>query len=161
MIINFWSTKGIYGCFSNFSRHPITYKYRLFATSEHLYQWLKLGNGDVETPEQFAVRMESNPKLAKDLANSNKNLHVNNWHDIKYNVMLHCCRLKCEQHPKIKDVLVQTGEAEIVENSPYDYEWGCGADGSGKNLLGKVWMQIRNEVLLNRQSATGTCPTII
>ena len=144
--ILFLSTKGTYGCFSNFSRHPITYNGLLFATSEHLYQWLKLGSGEVETPEQFAVRMESNPKFAKDIANHNKDLHVNNWHVIKYDIMLQCCRLKCEQHPNIKDVLLGTGKAEIIENSPYDYEWGCGADGSGKNLLGKVWMTIRNDL---------------
>ncbi len=34
----------------------------------------------------------------------------------------------------------------LTENSPYDYFWGIGNDGTGKNLLGKILMETR-EVL--------------
>ena len=30
-----------------------------------------------------------------------------------------------------------------VENSPIDYYWGCGADGSGENRLGAILMEVR------------------
>jgi ribA/ribD-fused uncharacterized protein len=39
--------------------------------------------------------------------------------------------------------LLSTGNQLIVENSPVDYYWGCGADGSGKNMLGKILMEVR------------------
>ena len=29
------------------------------------------------------------------------------------------------------------------ENSPFDYKWGVGKTGNGKNLLGKVLMEVR------------------
>ena len=34
-------------------------------------------------------------------------------------------------------------EKELIESSPYDYYWGCGGDGSGKNRLGKILMEVR------------------
>jgi predicted NAD-dependent protein-ADP-ribosyltransferase YbiA (DUF1768 family) len=37
-----------------------------------------------------------------------------------------------------------------VENSPIDYYWGCGADGSGKNNLGLILMEVR-EILRQNQ----------
>jgi len=40
--------------------------------------------------------------------------------------------------------LLSTGDAEIVENSPIDYYWGCGANGSGKNRLGIILMEVRD-----------------
>jgi len=46
-------------------------------------------------------------------------------------------------------VLLSTGDEQIIENSPIDYYWGCGADGSGKNMLGQVLMEIR-EILRDR-----------
>ncbi len=38
---------------------------------------------------------------------------------------------------------MNTGNCPIVENAPGDYYWGCGKDGSGKNKLGEVLMQVR------------------
>lgn len=40
--------------------------------------------------------------------------------------------------------MLATGDEDIVENAPSDYYWGCGADGSGKNMLGKILMEVRN-----------------
>lgn len=31
----------------------------------------------------------------------------------------------------------------IVEKSTNDYNWGCGKDGSGKNMLGRILMDVR------------------
>lgn len=50
---------------------------------------------------------------------------------------------KFQTHPDIRDILLSTSNAEIVENSPIDFYWGCGADGSGKNMLGKILMEVR------------------
>ncbi len=58
---------------------------------------------------------------------------------------------KFQTHRDIRDILLSTGNAEIVENSPIDFYWGCGADGSGKNMLGKILMEVR-DILLHRHS---------
>ena len=37
-VIHFYSTTGEYGCFSNFSRHPVFLKGKRWPTSEHYFQ---------------------------------------------------------------------------------------------------------------------------
>ncbi len=39
-----------------------------------------------------------------------------------------------------------TNEAEIIKDSDTDYFWGTGADGTGQNELGKLFMQDRGEL---------------
>lgn len=46
-------------------------------------------------------------------------------------------------------------DREIVEDSPIDSYWGCGADGLGKNMLGKLLMKLREE-LKNEQKRVDT-----
>lgn len=133
----FWRTSDFYGPFSNFSRHPITVNGKFYATTEHYYQACKA----VNQAEHEKIRLAGNPKLAKEIAQTVE-LRPN-WDTIKLDVMMEALLVKVEQHPKIAELLLSTGDAEIVENSPYDYIWGCGADGSGANLLGKCWMEVR------------------
>lgn len=61
---------------------------------------------------------------------------------------------KFETHRALRDLLLSTGHEEIVENAPGDYYWGCGADGTGKNMLGKILMEVR-EALRSREAGDG------
>lgn len=47
-------------------------------------------------------------------------------------------------------ILLSTGNEEIIEKTTKDYYWGCGEDGTGKNMLGKILMETR-DVLRNYQ----------
>ena len=51
---------------------------------------------------------------------------------------------KFETHQEPRSLLLSTNGEEIVESAPEDYYWGCGADGSGQNKLGKLLMQVRS-----------------
>lgn len=42
---------------------------------------------------------------------------------------------------------------ELVESSPHDFFWGRGYDGSGANMLGKLLMQVRAELLQQQPPA--------
>lgn len=42
---------------------------------------------------------------------------------------------------------------ELVESSPHDFFWGRGYDGSGANMLGKLLMQVRAELLQQQPAA--------
>lgn len=53
---------------------------------------------------------------------------------------------KIIQHPQIKELLLSTGDEVIVEHTVNDSYWGDGGDGSGKNRLGFLWMEIRKEL---------------
>ncbi len=50
---------------------------------------------------------------------------------------------KFKTHTDIYEILLSTGDELIVENAPKDYYWGCGADGSGKNKLGLILIEVR------------------
>jgi len=41
---------------------------------------------------------------------------------------------------------LNTGDAKIVEQTENDDYWGDGGDGSGKNMLGKILMRVRDEL---------------
>jgi predicted NAD-dependent protein-ADP-ribosyltransferase YbiA (DUF1768 family) len=42
--------------------------------------------------------------------------------------------------------LLETGDREIIENSPVDSYWGIGPDGRGENMVGKILMRLRKEL---------------
>ena len=60
--------------------------------------------------------------------------------------MLAALRAKFTQHDELKAVLLGTGDAELVEHTANDRYWGDGGDGSGKNRLGALLMQVRAEI---------------
>lgn len=55
-------------------------------------------------------------------------------------------RAKFEQHPALLGLLLSTGDAEIVEHTRNDAYWGDGGDGSGLNMLGRILMEVRQEL---------------
>ena len=63
-------------------------------------------------------------------------------------------RAKFEQHAEIREVLLGTGDAEIIENAPGDYYWGIGSRGTGKNMLGIILMEVRAELRAELRAAS-------
>jgi N-glycosidase YbiA len=53
---------------------------------------------------------------------------------------------KFETHEEIRNILLSTGDEEIIEHTTYDYYWGYGTNGTGKNMLGKILMEIREKL---------------
>lgn len=142
MAIKFYRLKDKYGCFSNFSTHAFKLDERQWPTSEHYFQAQK----HVGTPWYYEVANASSAHIAADLGRDRSHPLRSNWEDIKDDVMLKCVREKVMQYPHIKELLLSTGTQDIIEDSPIDYYWGCGKDGSGKNMLGKILMKVREEI---------------
>jgi N-glycosidase YbiA len=137
MMIKFYKTKEPYGFMSNY------YKARF-----HIYgRWWNW----VEAPYQSAktsVIEEKNMIWLASKANDARLLGqkvtmVPDWDQIKRQVMQECCLAKFLQHPDLRQQLMATGEEELIEDSPTDFFWGCGEDGTGQNVLGQVLMEIR------------------
>ena len=146
-MINFWRTTGEYGFMSNFSKHPIEIDGKRYETTEHYYQAMKATNED----DHERVRKAKGPKKCKDLAQT-IDLR-SDWEDIKYEIMKNALRAKVARYEFMKESLLESGDQEIAEASPYDYIWGTGKDGTGQNLLGKSWMEIREELRQNAATA--------
>jgi N-glycosidase YbiA len=128
--------------FNNFSAHAIEFGNKLYPTAEHAYQAAKCT--DPKGKEE--IRHARSPILAKRLANETyRAARDPNWSHKKLAVVEEILRAKLAQHAEAREALRNSGDEEIIEDSPTDYFWGAGADGSGQNMLGKIWMRIREE----------------
>jgi diaminohydroxyphosphoribosylaminopyrimidine deaminase/5-amino-6-(5-phosphoribosylamino)uracil reductase len=68
------------------------------------------------------------------------------WEGVKVAVMRAALRAKFTQHAAARALLLSTRSARLVENSPHDYIWGVGRDGSGRNQLGELLGELRAEL---------------
>jgi ribA/ribD-fused uncharacterized protein len=141
-IINFYSTIGEYGCFSNFSRHPIRIGGKTWPTSEHYFQAQKFAG----TESEDEVRKASTAMIAARMGRSRQRPLRSDWDSVKDRIMLEAVRAKFTQHDDLKAILLGTGDAKLVEHTTNDAYWGDGGDGSGKNRLGQILMQVREEL---------------
>lgn len=140
MTIFFYTPREVpYGCFSNFSRHGIELDGLWWPTTEHYFQAQKFAG----TPFAEQVRVATSPKQAADLGRNRTWPLRADWETVKDAIMFKAVLRKFETHEALRKLLLDTGDEEIVENAPYDSYWGCGADGQGRNQLGKTLMQIR------------------
>ena len=142
-VINFYSTTGEYGCFSNFSRHAITLKGKRWPTSEHYFQAQKFAG----TEHEEEVRQCKTAREAANKGRSRKLPLRRDWESVKDEIMREAVRAKFTQHDNLKAILLGTGDAKLVEHTTNDSYWGDGGDGSGKNRLGQILMQVRDELL--------------
>jgi ribA/ribD-fused uncharacterized protein len=53
---------------------------------------------------------------------------------------------KFTQDSDLREILLGTGDAKIVEFTARHTYWGDGGDGSGKNRLGQILMRVRKEL---------------
>jgi ribA/ribD-fused uncharacterized protein len=65
------------------------------------------------------------------------------WEEVKDDIMREALRAKFTQHEQLRSWLLGTGDAELVEHTRNDAYWGDGGDGTGKNMLGKLLMELR------------------
>jgi ribA/ribD-fused uncharacterized protein len=141
-VINFYLTTDEYGCFSNFAAYSIELKGKQWPTSEHYFQAQKFAVSEHEE----AVRQAKSPMLAARMGRDRSRPLRADWESIKDDVMLEVVRAKFEQHADIRAVLLATGDATIVEHTDNDSYWGDGGDGSGRNMLGSILMEVRAEL---------------
>lgn len=145
MTIYFYKAYEPYGCFSNFSPHPIKIQGTYWTTVEHYYQAQKfVGTPDaviipvihaVETPEEAAALGRCCTRKVRP-----------DWEEVKTKVMQEAVLTKFLTHADIRKILLTTGDQLLIENSPTDYFWGCGADKTGQNYLGRILMSVREEL---------------
>jgi ribA/ribD-fused uncharacterized protein len=145
-VIYFYSSIAEYGVLSNFANTPLTLNFQIWPTAEHLFQALKF-TGDADNyGYREKIRCSYRASTARELGVSRSVPIRSDWDSVKVKGMLRILRLKAFQHDSVVDCLKSTGNALLVEKSPTDYYWGCGKDNSGKNMLGKLWMQVRSEL---------------
>jgi len=141
-IIHFYRVADAYGSFSNFAAFPIEIDGTMWPTSEHYFQAQKFE--DLE--HQEAIRTTASPMIAARMGRSRKKPLRKDWESVRDSIMRKAVLAKFAQHPELLDLLISTGDATIVEQTANDSYWGDGGDGSGKNMLGRILMEVREKL---------------
>lgn len=141
-----------FGWMGNMSRFPVVWQEKCFPTSEHLFQCLRFS--DPEIIEH--IRAENNPMKAKWFAKgkaTEMTVEPLSLQDVQN--MLMVLKLKLEQHPELKEQLIATEDAIIIEDCTKRQGgsglfWGAALKENvwtGRNMLGKLWMKLRTELI--------------
>lgn len=140
--ILFYRVADPHGEFSNFSPHPIALKDREWPTGEPYFQAQKFAG----TEHEDEVCQAKSPMIAARMGRSRERPLRADWETAKDDVMRAALYAKFTQHPKLRSLLLATGNAVIVEHTKNDAYWGDGGDGSGKNRLGELLMELREKL---------------
>ncbi len=132
-----------YGVFSNLYRRLVTFEGRDFPTAEHAYQFGKARKPAVRewlmaAPSPSLLAMAAHGLYAWDIAPG--------WSQSKVDRMRRVLQAKFSQHPDLREILLGTGDARLVESATVDSSvnrfWGE-VNGTGKNMLGTLLMELR------------------
>ena len=137
--VKFYSVVDDFGEFSNFSSHPIRLDGVLWPTTEHYFQAQKFADPKVRE----RIRRAGSPMEAARLGRDRKLRLRRDWDSARVGIMQHAVLAKFTQHAELRELLISTGEARIVEHTENDDYWGDGGDGRGQNKLGQVLMRVR------------------
>lgn len=142
-----------YGAFSNLFQRAIRFEGEEFPTAEHAYQAGKARKKKVRdwilnAPSPGLVAMAAHGLYTWDI--------VPDWSKIKYDRMRSVLRAKFSQHEDLREILLSTDEARLVEagtvNNAVNRTWGE-VNGKGQNMLGLMLMELRAEFRAARTAA--------
>ncbi len=116
---------------------------------EHYFQAMKF---ETTSPDYYEkIRLASDAKKARKLGATRFKKVRSDWKKVRRVVMTRAVYTRSHAHPDSKDALLETGKRKIMENSQYDYYWGCGRDRRGENIYGQVLMDVREKLLSEAQ----------
>jgi ribA/ribD-fused uncharacterized protein len=144
----FYAVSDDYGAFSNFAPFPITVHGKRWPTSEHFFQAQKFEDPKVRE----GVRKAKSPSEAARMGRDRTLRLRRDWDSARVGVMREALLAKFTQHADLRELLLSTGDATLIEHTERDDFWGDGGDGSGANMLGRLLMDLRDE--LRREEAT-------
>ncbi len=133
--------RGEYSFLSNFFNVPVEWDGLRYLNSEAAFQAAK-----VLTDEERMEFIYLDPSRAKRKGRQVK-LRAD-WEQVKYGIMEEIVRAKFTQNAELREKLLATGDAELIEGNTWgDTCWGVDLrNGKGRNCLGKILMKVRAEL---------------
>lgn len=135
-----------YGAFSNLFRRAVELDGVTYPTAEHAYQAGKARKPEVRewlmsAPSPALLAMAAHGLYYWDIAPG--------WSTGKFDRMRRVLLAKFTQHEDLKQLLLSTGNARLVESATVDNEvnrlWGE-VNGIGRNMLGTLLMEVREQL---------------
>jgi ribA/ribD-fused uncharacterized protein len=130
-------------CLSNFAAFRLWWRGHDFDTAEHAYQWEKF-QGQGQDALQDAIRAARSAHDAFTLARTQAALVRPGWAHLRVPVMRGILEAKYQQHAYVRKKVHDSGTRELIEDSWRDGFWGWGPTRDGVNMLGMLWMAIRD-----------------
>ena len=137
---------GEYRFLSSFYPVIISFEELLYPSIEHAYQASKT----LEIAARKVIAALHKPGKAKK---EGQRLTLRyDWENVKIPIMENLIRQKFSNHNAgLRRQLISTGDAELIEGNTWnDTFWGI-CQGEGTNHLGRLLMQVREEVQENEQ----------
>lgn len=135
---------------SNFSAFNLQWKGLTFHTSEAAYHFEKFVGPHAESDRLWDIREQilkaASAHEAYKIAERNFHFRRPDWNEVRVSVMRAILSAKAQQHEYVRRKLIDTGERILIEDSWRDDFWGWGPSRDGKNVLGKLWMEVRAEL---------------
>lgn len=145
----FRKTDEEYGGLSNMAGgYPLYVNETHIRTLEALYQACRFPH--LPDVQELIIEQQS-PMAAKMKSKSERRNSRSDWDQVRVKIMRWGLRVKLAQNwPAFSELLLETGEKPIVEESRKDAFWGAKAtdDGTlvGMNVLGRLLMELREAV---------------
>ena len=138
---------GEYRFLSNFYEAPVVFEGMAYPSNEAAFQAAKCLN--MKEREPFTAMPPSEAKRR-----GRRVALRPDWEEVKLGIMKAIVLDKFTRNPELKAKLLATGDARLAEgNSWRDRFWGVdAATGHGKNHLGLILMEVREELRENGQS---------
>lgn len=140
--IYFFHLEEPFGCLSNASHHQIYLGGAHWKTVEHYFQTAKFEDNKLRAK----IRSADTAGQARRLGRKHRRSQRAGWHGIKVDVMRKALAAKVVQHADVRATLLVTAPAHLVQSSGAGTYWGGAEEEGGKNMLGKLWVQIRDRI---------------
>jgi len=124
------------------SNHPITLDDKTWPTAEHYFQAMQFTSTVYQEKIRCATSTEHAIKLGKSWFKKKRS----DLAQVKTTLMTRALYIKCRTYPDVAQRLLETSDIRLVENSQFDYYWGCGRDHRGENHYGKILMNVRDKL---------------
>lgn len=162
-VLFFKRDRGTFFFLSHFYPSPIVIEGERWPTVEHFFQAQK----SLDPEFRSAIRNCISPGMAKQLGAAPEGprkhsaqswfrkqgrKHRADWREIRLDLMRRADFAKFSQNGPLRELLLATQEAEIVEDTDSDPFWGSGPDGEGENWAGRILMEIRERLTQADQS---------
>ena len=134
--------------FSPYTGHAIEINGIVYPTVEHAYQCQRYTDSKI-TEKIISAR---SAVQAWEVSSKYKHLQKPEFKDEnhKLKIMKMLMRKKTEQHEDVRTALINSGDQQIIKHivtpPPGDGFWDDGVDGKGLNHMGRMWMEIREEL---------------
>ncbi|CDW71755.1 UNKNOWN [Stylonychia lemnae] len=93
------------------------------------------------------IRKATTPNKAKKLGNSKRHFIYEDWDERRIKVMYEGLKAKFNQNLDLQKSLLALRGRTLVEHTARDSFWGDGGDMAGVNMLGQLLMQVRDELI--------------